>query len=355
MRVLGLFHGYVPYHNAGAELTVHAMLAHLAGLGHEVDVLLSQNRPGAPVDDPYDHDGVTVWPFHSTGDVARHLHRKRPNVIVSHLENQPRACALGARDSYDIPVVHILHNTQDFSKWALRDGRADLAVFNTDWMREDFERWFGRQGMKMPPNITLHPPVYPENYATTLPTPVTHAVTLINLWEGKGGRLFWELAKRMPTKKFLGVRGAYGVQEEPPGWETSGEYDNVTVWGHVPPSRMGAVYGATRVLLMPSEYESYGRTSVEAACAGIPTIAHPTPGLREALGDSGTFVDRDDIDGWVKAISRLTTPKGWAVASRKAKECAARQTPTADLDRFAQAVGKVATRGLASTGGSARY
>ena len=51
--------------------------------------------------------------------------------------------------------------------------------------------------------------------------------------------------------------------------------------------------------------ESYGRVAVEAACCGIPTIAHPTPGLVESLGEAGIFVDRNDHARYAAEIERL--------------------------------------------------
>jgi glycosyltransferase involved in cell wall biosynthesis len=57
------------------------------------------------------------------------------------------------------------------------------------------------------------------------------------------------------------------------------------------------------VLMVPSVHESYGMAAVEALASGIPVIAHPTPGLREALGDAGTFVDRADVRVWVAAVA----------------------------------------------------
>ena len=335
-----MVHGYVPTHNAGAELTIHAMLRHLTGLGSAVDVLLS--RPHPDVVDASVVDGVRVHPYLNNGDPIRFIEGpNRPDVIIAHLENQPRACALG--DVYGIPVVHVLHNTHDFSKHCLRRGPAALAAFNTVWMAKDYEAWLLNQGIDpLPfPRLVVRPAVHPEDYATT----PGKAITLINLWDGKGGELFWRLAKRLPNRQFLGVLGAYGEQV------IHADRPNVELVAHQSPAQMrDNVYGRTRVLLMPSDYESYGRTSIEAACSGIPTIAHPTPGLLEALGDAGTFVDRNDVDGWVAALSRLNTPKGWALASRKAKARAAELTPTADLDRFADAMEGVTRRGLARVG-----
>lgn len=67
------------------------------------------------------------------------------------------------------------------------------------------------------------------------------------------------------------------------------------------------VWSRTKVLLIPSNYETYGMVGVEAIASGIPTIAHPTDGLCESLGDAGWFIPRDDVDEWQRVIELLLT------------------------------------------------
>lgn len=109
---------------------------------------------------------------------------------------------------------------------------------------------------------------------------------------------------------------------------------------HSDPHGMVRVYGKTRVLLMPSIYESWGRVGVEAMASGIPVIANPTDGLSEALGDAGVFVDRDDLDGWENAIRRLQDGRSWNAASRRAKARSAELDAlrASDIDRWCEAV-----------------
>lgn len=334
MRVLAMVHAYPPAHNAGAELTMQALLEHLAGRGHVVDVLLSRPTPFGD----YERNGVRVHAFTGDDDPLVLINQGTVDVIITHLENTTRAAVLG--DLNAIPTVHVLHNTDNFGKHCLRRGRSDLAIFNSDWMREDYAAWFERADLPFPHHETMHPAVFGEAYKSNKGD--RNTITLINLWEGKGGDLFWELARRLPDKNFLGVEGAYGEQVIHEGYLADETYEHVRIFKHMKPSMMKGVYGMTKILLMPSRYESYGRVAVEASFSGIPTIAHPTPGLREALGDDGTFVDRDDTDGWVAAIKRLSTPRGFAKASKSAQNVAARQTPTEDLTRVCNAIEEAA-------------
>ena len=56
-------------------------------------------------------------------------------------------------------------------------------------------------------------------------------------------------------------------------------------------------------------------------------IAHPTPGLWEALGDAGIYVHRDDIDAWQAALRTLVSPDAWQAAWLKATQRAAELDP----------------------------
>lgn len=330
MRVLAMLHLYPPRHNAGGDITAHILLRELVRRGHQVVVQLSMVHP-MHVTGPYTYEGVNVYPYQSPEDPLKWLNlEEKPDIIVSHLMNTLRASILG--DIYKIPMISLVHNTHGKTKADLR-WKTDLAVYNTEWMKADVENWWSDyQGTPPPRSIVVHPPVFRTDYQVTPPTASKGCVTLINLFEDKGANLFYQLAARFPKLKFLGVTGAYGKQDIRHG------LPNVEIIPHVGPGEIkDLVYARTRVLLMPSVYESYGRCGVEAACSRIPTIYHPTPGLLEALGDGGIACDRDDLDAWVVALAGLTTPAGWMAASQKAKVIADRLTPEADLERWVQA------------------
>lgn len=334
MRVLAMLHAYPPAHNAGAEWAAHSLLRELVTRGHEVHVLLSDPRSGQ---DGYEIDGVVVHPYRGKADPSRWMRGDgRANVIVTHLENTARASVLG--DLNRIPVVHLLHNTFEKSKAWLVKGSPSLVVYNTVWMKADAEAWWHvhRGDRPMPWGITVHPPVAVDDYQAS----PGDRITLINLTEEKGAKVFYALAERMPRRKFLGVIGGYGKQV------IRDDLPNVEITPHTPGDRMAKdVYARTRVLLAPSVYESYGRVAVEAMCSGIPVVAHPTPGLREALGSAGAFADRDDLDAWEAAVKRLFSPKAYPTASKAAAARAAELDPGNELDSWCAAMEGVARRG----------
>ena len=135
--------------------------------------------------------------------------------------------------------------------------------------------------------------------------------------------MFYCLAEQMPHLPFLGVMGSYGKQLYP-----AHELPNLTLMENQ--SDIREVYKRTRILLMPSSYESYGRCAVEAACSGIPTIAHRTKGLWEALGEGGIF-PLPDSDSWKAAVNY--TLERYPALSRMARAVADDLDPEGDMER----------------------
>lgn len=350
MRVLTMVHswpgrgpGYPEGagHNAGAEMTAFELLRRLAQRGHEVHVLLS-----AQTGEPYELGGCHVWPhtgpmdpFRWFGDPAN-----RPDLVITYLENTQRAAVLC--QMHGVPLCHLVHNTFEYTKNAVARGPADLVTYHADWVRRDYEEFLTALELPIPRSHMVHPMVDPTIYGRGKVGPHDH-VTLINVWPNKGAEVFYALAHAFPDQKFLGVTGGYGEQ-------VIRELPNVEFHPHVPAERMPEqVYARTRVLLVPSVYESYGRVAVEAACAGVPVIAAPTPGLLEALGDDGVFVDHDDIQGWITALDKMLKPRPLGDARKRVLSVAARQTPIADADAWCAVAEEVAGHVGAATAGSA--
>ncbi len=291
---------YPPHSRVGAWLTTHEFLSALADRGH--DVRVSTYLGGFLW--PYEIDGVQVTRSSSI-DLAG------ADVAVSHLGDD-QATSRAARLA-GVPSVRMLHGVPTPTD-RLAD---DLVVANSRSLLA-LTGWSG-------PSVVAHPPVWPGDHRVT----PGDAVTLINLSPDKGGRLLWRLAARMPDVRFLAVRGGYGrqiVRRAP----------NVEVID--PVQDMRTVWARTRVLLMPSRFETWGRTAIEAACSGIPTVANPTDGLREALGDGGNWMHRGAIGGWELAVRQLLDPAGWIEASGRALARVNELDPAADVARVVDAI-----------------
>lgn len=73
------------------------------------------------------------------------------------------------------------------------------------------------------------------------------------------------------------------------------------------------LYRRATCFVMPSHHESFGIVYVEAAAAGLPSIATTNGGTADSVGDGGVLVDPDDDAALHAAMVRLAEP---AEASR---------------------------------------
>ena len=181
MLVAVYIHAYVPVHGAGAETTVHDMLRALVERGHEVQVSLS-NQPGPD----YEIDGVKVHSYNGFAD------RRHPiglaakcDVMISHLECTQRATLLAHK--YLRPAIQVIHNTHQLTTGNLNN--ADLAVFNSEWVKEHHLPLLSRQpGV----SVVVRPMVDPTRYEVE--STDERAITLVNMTEAKGSDIFYALA-----------------------------------------------------------------------------------------------------------------------------------------------------------------
>jgi glycosyltransferase involved in cell wall biosynthesis len=288
--------------NAGAELALRSALRELATRGHEIRVVTEASAVSGST------DGIEVVDDERR---ARAANYQWSDVVITQLAARNRAIRLAAR--YDRPVVLFLHLGGLDAAAAF--GSLDLVVFTAEWLREH-QPWSG-------PSLVLHIPVDEDQYRTSR----GDSITLIGLSELKGAQTFYELARRMPDRTFVGVRGAWGEQVVPNPLPP-----NVTILENTP--QMRAVYSRTRILLMPSRTEVFPRVCREAAASGIPTIAHPCDGIREALGNAALFADRCDIDAWMTHIESLDDRATYARQSELACSALDRFDYMGEFDRF---------------------
>jgi len=323
LRIVARAHAMPPEHNAGAEHMLVSMLRPLVERGHDVQVWLS--RYGRAHKE-YEYRGIRVVPLESRLDFPTAV--KRADALIAHLETVPSAAAMAR--GYGAPLVVVCHNTHRPTFRDAAAGGTALAVYNSLWMQREAELFFAEypKGVRPTSELIVRPPVFADEYATR----PGKAITLVNCNPEKGGKVLAALAKRMPDQQFLAVRGAYGEQILP-------DLPNVEVVEHVRGEDMRErVYGRTKVLLMPSSYESWGRAGVEALASGIPVVAHPTPGLTESLGEAGIFVDREDLDGYEAVLRKLLSPPEYRLASKRAKARSAELDPAADLATWCTAI-----------------
>lgn len=294
---------------AGSETTVHAAMRAMVARGHQVTVIADRTPQS------YEHEGVTVkaLPRHEQQEAVRTIARDA-HILITHLDLTSQAMQLAI--DLQKPLIHFVHNNAQLGYWNVDPRvrfKASLVIFNSRAIAESErfqnEPWSGDQ-------IIMHPVVEPELYRCK----PGNKITLCNPTTGKGVDTIYRLSEAMPEYEFLVVEGIYGEQIAPPhlGDEWVARHPNIEFMRNSPDFR--DVLRKTKVLLMPSNYESYGRCAVEAACAGIPSIVHPTEGLLESLGDAGIFHHRiAEVPANAEIRERVEADNAVRLASWKAE------------------------------------
>ena len=313
MNILCSIHLYPPQHNCGAEYMIHRLNKYLMSKGHHVRILLHQANH-YKIKNNYVFEGVDVFP--PNPNVIENLFNWA-DIVFTHLDYTKWTISYSAIRRK--PVFHLIHNSYPYPE-IINAERNQHIVYNSNWLKEELGYKFD--------NFTLRPPIdYSHLNSDTEPWD-NDFITLINLNKNKGGKIFEQIARALPNKSFLAVKGSYDEQFIP-------NLPNVTVYENT--SNIKEVYKLTRLLLMPSKYESWGMTATEAMCYGIPVISTETPGLKENCGTAGIYIkNRDDIKEWVNAIVKLDEEKNYKAASRKARSRAKEQDTNGELERFEQ-------------------
>jgi glycosyltransferase involved in cell wall biosynthesis len=255
-------------------------------------------------------DGVAVQPLAGNGESVRGA-----DFVFTQLSARPAATFLATRFRTRLVVFQHMGAMGTLTAWT----KPDLVVYNSEWLRA------GHRGGAA--TVVLHPTIDIDSFKVER----GDSLTIVGLSELKGVHTFWEIVRRMPERQFLAVRNVWGDQivpdEIPHNAQVAGPLDDIT-----------SAFAQTRTLLMPSRFETYGRVGVEAAASGIPTIAHPSPGLREALGDAAIWVDRDNIEGWIAAIESLDDDTAYQERSGAAFAIADKLDPSTEIDAFLRAL-----------------
>ena len=231
--------------------------------------------------------------------------------ICPHFPSLPEVRRLNNR-GYNRPILTTCHYDGSYPALIKNNlGRVirwpEMVMFINSVMESSFRKnvdpW--------PPNIIrtaiIRPLMHEEKIRIDEPFQ-GDCITLVNANDNKGVNQFIDLAKRMPNRKFLAVRPYYGnlnPMSVPNNVELISFDDDIR-----------NVLKRTRILLMPSYYESFGRIAVESMYNGIPVIysrpirnsKYPggsTEGVEEWIKPAGITCEREDMDEWISIITSL--------------------------------------------------
>lgn len=288
MRILLSVHLYPPAHNCGGEYYLHNMAKWLISRGHEIRVMLHQGM-NYGITEIYEYQGVTVFPHKKNSMVWFELVRWC-EIAITHLEytgTTIEACRVWKK-----PVVQVVHNDTPYEVVQCSYKPMNI-IYNSQWIADKLQyKW---------PSMVMTPPVDWRRFDQPGNPNDRPYITLINCNDNKGGKTLTKIAKAMPERMFLAVKGSYEDQ-----FQFVDDLPNIHKMDNTP--NILPIYAMTRILLMPSKYESWGMTATEAMAGGIPVICTKTPGLLENTGGKMLYCGRDAIADWVKKIKSLDKP-----------------------------------------------
>jgi glycosyltransferase involved in cell wall biosynthesis len=288
---------------------IHALNKSCKNYGHDVRVLLHQANHYR-IKNHYIFDDIDVFP---PDDIIFDKLVSWSNAIFTHLDYT--RLSIGMAEMFKKPLFHLIHNTHTYEE-IVQAEKPQYIIYNSNWAKSRLN--YNHD------SFVLHPPCDFRYYDCVENPNLNEFVTLINLNENKGGNLLYELAKLLPNKKFLGVKGSYDEQ-------IIKHLPNVTILEKQIDIRQ--VYKKTRLLLMPSTYESWGRTATEAMASGIPIICTETGGLAENCGKAGVYVERT-AESYALEIEKLDNQKLYLRKSKDSRIRSRELDPVTELALF---------------------
>lgn len=245
--------------------------------------------------------------------------------ICPHAPSLPEVRRLNNR-GYNRPILTTCHYDGSYPALIKNNpGRVirwvEMVMFINAAMETNFRKYVN----PWPPNVTRTAIIRPIMHESKIRIDEHFQgeyITLVNANQNKGVNQFIEIAKRMPEQKFLAVIPYYGELRPPPA------PSNVE-W--IPfDDDIRNILKRTRILLMPSYYESFGRIAVESMYNGIPVIyskpaikpkdmTGTTEGMEEWIKPAGIACERENIDEWISLISSLDDETAYSERSEIVK------------------------------------
>jgi glycosyltransferase involved in cell wall biosynthesis len=85
--------------------------------------------------------------------------------------------------------------------------------------------------------------------------------------------------------------------------------DDVVFTGYVAGDELKTLYSNCEFFVMPSLYEGFGQTIVEAMACGAPCLVSKVASIPEIAGDAVIYVDPHDTEGIAKGMEKLASDK----------------------------------------------
>ena len=283
-NITWIMHSCAATVKAGAELVAHELTKYLQKAGWNIRIML------------YDHtmesfDGIPLIKMPYQAPLDDNCKRVLEQTDILLTQNFIPEDAIQIAEQFNLPICFFLH--LDVEK---------IEILQQRWTVPVYIVYNAMTQHEVVPTIhqwtVVRPHVNYEKFEAIADKARSGKyVTLLNCFENKGGKTLKLLAEMMPDIPFVGVKGGYGDQI------IDGKFPNLTYKDHS--ANPLPYYAESRIIIMPSRSESWGRVALEGMAAGIPVIVGDTPGLRECTASAAPICKQNDIECWIREIRRL--------------------------------------------------
>lgn len=148
-----------------------------------------------------------------------------------------------------------------------------------------------------------------------------------------GEEFIFSLSTVEPRKNQAGLIKAFGIVKKTypnmklvisgkTGWGEIPEVtDGVIMPGYIPYSDLPGLYSACTAFVLPSFYEGFGLSPLQAMACGAPVAVSNTSSLPEVVGEAGVLFDPNDVEsiasGIIKAIQERAKLKPKSIEQAK--------------------------------------
>lgn len=295
MTLAAFLHGYPPFWSMGGEVSTHRTLREIPDTTVFTDTAAD-----------YEYEGVSVRGLsgHMFTDIMESVKLVKANAVFAH-STLSQATVRAAR-KLDIPSVLAVHAPPRYATDLRRAwSSATMRVYNTEVSRKEWND---------PKGLLLHPPI---GDPVKVPNGPRDALTLTSSLLNKGAVQTLQLARKWRNHRFIIVESpAHGTHGSLDFWEEAAALPNVEIWPRLHPDDMGKLWAHTRILLVPSRYETYGLSAIEAAGHGIPSVHIDTPHVREGIGTAARLIRTQRVDELDAAVTEVEMEfKYWSDAA----------------------------------------
>lgn len=304
-------HSYLPQRTGGVETNTHELCLELDRRGCQVAVLarlesggglalanrIRRKLPFGPTFPADRRMGYPVYRGWTPAEGAAELTRGfSPSVVVT--QGSRPVPLTQAFLALEVPTVLYLHDVEFHRLGGEIPKHSGLLLLaNSDFTADRSRAELGVEAHVLPPLIR------PEAYRVETSREV---LLYVNPHPVKGVDIALRLAESRPDIPFLFLE-SWKLRDQLKRELTARAAGLPNLEWSDPVDDMRPIYGRTRLLLVPSQWEeAWGRLVTEAQVSGIPVLASDRGGLPESVGHGGVLVDPEaPPDTWLEALSRM--------------------------------------------------